>query len=254
MTTASFTTKAAMMEWQYKQILGELALLQGHASDLTCPCTWADLGEFCLSKHSLVISMLAAETAAMEPRQERQALLWDLQEEANDLHQETRAGTCGQGEPRSLPEIVDWARQWRKRIEPWYYACNGARPRPRALKAAQDKRPAPRVRISGSCDAGTCSFSVTAARATKVKTGGLEDLPQAIEEARRRLQEQATGSRTTFAFGPVSGTRYRFEWRVVPVQDLIASHDPFTFQPNPDYPPALQPRMRGRAATRRGVR
>jgi hypothetical protein len=59
-----------------------------------------------------------------------------------------------------------------------------------------------------------------------------------------------TASNLTFAIGANGITRYDFRFRVVDVHNLIASHDPFTFAPNPEYPPELQPRLRDRAATR----
>ena len=58
------------------------------------------------------------------------------------------------------------------------------------------------------------------------------------------------GSPLTFAIGANGVTRYAFRFRVVDVHDLIASHDLFTFEPNPSYPQELQPRLRDRAATR----
>ena len=54
----------------------------------------------------------------------------------------------------------------------------------------------------------------------------------------------------TFAIGPNGLTRYEFRFRAVELADLVVSHDPFTFEPNPAYPPELQPRLRERAATR----
>ncbi len=54
----------------------------------------------------------------------------------------------------------------------------------------------------------------------------------------------------TFALGQLTGTRYEFRWRAVAVDQLVTSHDPFTFAPNPEFPADLQPRLRDRAATR----
>lgn len=54
----------------------------------------------------------------------------------------------------------------------------------------------------------------------------------------------------TFAVGNNGLTRYDFEYRVVELEDLVTSHDPFTFVPQPNYPQELQPRLRDRAATR----
>lgn len=55
---------------------------------------------------------------------------------------------------------------------------------------------------------------------------------------------------TTSALGMDGLTRYEFEFRVVSLDKLIVSHDPFTFIPNPQYPKELQPRLRERAATK----
>ena len=60
----------------------------------------------------------------------------------------------------------------------------------------------------------------------------------------------ATVTNNTFAVGANGVTRYEFEFRVVDVGELVVSHDPFTFEPNADYPQELQPRLRERAATR----
>ncbi len=54
----------------------------------------------------------------------------------------------------------------------------------------------------------------------------------------------------TEALGMDGLTRYEFDFRLVSLVDLVVSHDPFTFEPNPDYPQDLQPRLRERAATR----
>lgn len=58
------------------------------------------------------------------------------------------------------------------------------------------------------------------------------------------------GDELTWAIGPNSLQRYEFVYRVVEVADLIPSHDPFTFAPNPAFPPDLQPRLRERTAPR----
>ena len=54
----------------------------------------------------------------------------------------------------------------------------------------------------------------------------------------------------TFAVGVNGLTRYKLEHRVVELRELTVSHDPETFEPNPDYPAELQPRLRERTATR----
>lgn len=54
---------------------------------------------------------------------------------------------------------------------------------------------------------------------------------------------------STTALGMDGLTRYEFEFKIVNMDDLVISHDPFTFEVNPDFPEELQPRIRERAAT-----
>ncbi|MEX2599273.1 MAG: hypothetical protein WD533_06420 [Dehalococcoidia bacterium] len=58
------------------------------------------------------------------------------------------------------------------------------------------------------------------------------------------------GSELTWAIGPNRMQRYEFLYRIVEAEDLIPSHDSFTFTPNPGFPQELQPRLRERAAPR----
>ena len=116
-----FLTTHTMLEWQYFQILGELQELQRHDSDPTCPCRLSDdLGENCLAKHSLGLSVLAAETAAMETDKKNASMLWELSADAKDRHMKIKGFLCHKNDG---PEFGDWSRQWRKKIEPIYYAC-----------------------------------------------------------------------------------------------------------------------------------
>ena len=61
---------------------------------------------------------------------------------------------------------------------------------------------------------------------------------------------EAEGSSFTFAIGQNGLTRYELRFDVEEARELIASSDPFTFEPNPDYPQELQPRDRSRAANK----
>ena len=54
---------------------------------------------------------------------------------------------------------------------------------------------------------------------------------------------------TTFATSPDGVRRYEFVHRALPADQLITSHDPFTFQVNPAFAQAIQPRLRDRTAT-----
>jgi hypothetical protein len=113
-------TSKAMLEWQYRTLLGELQQLQLHASDPSCPCKLADIGEYCLPKHALNVATLATETAAMD-KTNTTALFFELAESATELHETLKAGVCGEG---NSIDVVSWSRQWRKKIEPLYYACD----------------------------------------------------------------------------------------------------------------------------------
>lgn len=55
---------------------------------------------------------------------------------------------------------------------------------------------------------------------------------------------------STSALGMDGLTHYDFEFKIVSLDNLVVSHDPFTFVPNPKYPKELQPRLRERAATK----
>jgi hypothetical protein len=112
-----FITSHKMLDWQYSQMLWDLGELQRHASDPTCPCRLSkDLGENCLAKHSLALSGIAAETAAMDAGHFE--LLMDLSAEAKEKHEGMRAFLC---DKEDEPEFMDWSRQWRKKVEPLYY-------------------------------------------------------------------------------------------------------------------------------------
>jgi hypothetical protein len=107
----------SMLDWQYKMLLAELQQLQLHMTDATCPCSLSSINEWCVPKHLLSVASLAQETAAMDP--DHFDMLIDLGTQATEKHNAAKEVVCGSG---SI-EILDWARGWRKRIEPLYYAC-----------------------------------------------------------------------------------------------------------------------------------
>jgi hypothetical protein len=112
-----FVTSHKMLDWQYFQILGDLQEIQRHGSDPTCPCRLSDdLGENCLAKHSLGLSVIAAETSAMDEANSK--MLLDLSAEAKERHETMKSFLC---HTKDAPEFTKWSRQWRKRIEPLYY-------------------------------------------------------------------------------------------------------------------------------------
>ena len=243
-------THPEMLDWQLRMLLGELQQVQLHGADPTCPCTLKDYNEWCIPKHLLNVATLAGETGAMDPN--NAATWYDLQVEAVDMHQKARAAICETGDP---PDVAAWARDVRKEIEPLYYnSCSLAS---HVMGLAQsitvDQAPA-KVAIRGTCDGRECTIKVKASE-TVSRDSNIAGLQDAIGTVIREMEErrQAEGSSLTFALGPDRLTRYEFEYKVVDASQLVASHDPHTFEPNPDYPPELQPRLRARAANRSQV-
>lgn len=115
-------TNPAMLAWQWREILGELGELQAHGSDPTCPCTLADSGEYCLPKHALRLNVLARETGPMAGPVHTE-MLEKLAEESLDYHNKLRDRiNCGKAH-KDEGDVVAWAREWRKKVEPIYYAC-----------------------------------------------------------------------------------------------------------------------------------
>ena len=111
-----------MLEWQYKTLISELQLLQGHASDSTCPCGLADIGEYCHAKHLLSIASLAMETEAMDDDKDRGNMLIDLGEEGTALHEEMRHFVQDPEHSNGHADLVEWSRSWRKKLEKVYYS------------------------------------------------------------------------------------------------------------------------------------
>lgn len=243
-TAPASSTAAEMLAWQYRQIIKELQLLQDHAADPSCPCSLSELGEWCLAKHALSVAGYAGETAAMENDDNRAGVLVELQDDAQAVHVESQAATCGTGEPR---DIINWSRDWRKRIEPWYYVC--LVPEPATAAMAQQ----PKVRISGTCDHdGPCRIKVRAIDEAVEDVDSADAVSEAVEEATRVLlaRRAVNVSDRTFAVGQNGVTRYQFRIAVAEAGELVVSNDPHTFELNADYPPEMQPRQRDRTATR----
>jgi hypothetical protein len=109
-----------ILTWQFKTLLGELQQIELHVSSGDCPCILKDLdpAEYCLAKHTLNVATLAAETANMDRPNAK--MLAELNETAIDKHDTIKTFVCHKGE---LPELVEWARGFRKKIEPLYYSC-----------------------------------------------------------------------------------------------------------------------------------
>lgn len=121
MTTAHVQSSRDILTWQFKTLLGELQQIELHVSSGDCPCILKDLdpAEYCLAKHTLNVATLAAETANMDKPNAK--MLADLNETAIDKHDKIKQFVCHKGE---LPELVEWARGFRKKIEPLYYSCS----------------------------------------------------------------------------------------------------------------------------------
>lgn len=125
MTTKEVKSHPAMLQWQYRTIMAQLDHVFLHASDGSCPCNQVDMGrdgqhysEYCLGKHLNDVNSLCLETAFMDaPNRE---WLEDMAEEALDLHNKAREIYCAGGE---WPDLAEWAREGRKKIEAVYYSC-----------------------------------------------------------------------------------------------------------------------------------
>jgi proteasome lid subunit RPN8/RPN11 len=266
-----FNTSRKMLDWQYFQILGELTELQRHASDPTCPCRLSkDLGENCLAKHSLGLSTLAAETAAMDKSQFE--TLMDLSAEAKEKHEGMRAFLCNK---KDEPEIMEWARQWRKKMEPLYYygscklelkqetvelhqdsptVCTGINTADKALNRLSSQVKHQQSAISDVKKQIQAPLNVCKGQFEMFKDGALDPYGSRCRGKdghwlpSGNCDFQPRGNKT-LALGPDNTTQYEFEFRIVPLDTLIVSNDPFTFTVNPAYPQELQPRLRERAAT-----
>lgn len=253
MTTAApqFTTHNVMLEWQYRQVLQQLSLLQDHAADPTCPCNWADMGEWCVPKHLNTLAGYGYETAAMETDQDRRDVWFELGHDATETHVQAKAVICGDPEA-DAGDLVEWSRGWRKRIEPWYYLCETGDKRVKLGQAPETK-----IRVSGTCGLdGECNLKVTASDSLTAATSA-DELESTIQSVIGKIQDRGeigSGSAETWALGPASLRRYELRYELAESYDLVASHDPETFEPNPDYPQDLQPRLRGRTANREQVR
>ena len=121
----AFVSPADMIAWQLREIIAELQELQRHAADPTCPCVAHDNGENCLMKHALGVRTLAAETAIMYPLQ--RALFTELGEEALTQHLALKDRVVCGHQHEEEADTEEWARNWRKRIEPLYYSCTMGR-------------------------------------------------------------------------------------------------------------------------------
>ena len=139
-----------MLSWQFKTLLGQIQQIEMHESG-DCPCilNTQDPPERCLGKHLLNISTLSRETANMSS--ENKEWLIKLAGEANARHEQFRKFIC---HTEDLPELTDWARNWRKQhIEPVYYACKvePSAETKSADSSSKAEKPADKNIPAGSC-------------------------------------------------------------------------------------------------------
>lgn len=104
-----------VLKYQYDQIIKQLLLLQDHAAMRFCP--YSPKGEFCIWKHLLTIEAYADETEPMEDDKSRKENLGSLENEARGYRVQEESFMSGQSGECDLA-LEDWARKWRKELEP----------------------------------------------------------------------------------------------------------------------------------------
>ncbi len=100
--------------------------------------------------------------------------------------------------------------------------------------------------------AGFSSFKRRRGRGRAQMTAGPLPGLAAVGPARRASRQRVVRGKTTTAFGNDPNEQYQFQYKVVELDDLVASNTD-TGAINPDYDPTLQPRDRTRVASRRQV-
>lgn len=89
----------------------------------------------------------------------------------------------------------------------------------------------------------------------RLRRRGLEGIPGAQQGFGLGLEDVTKtpgrlGHRTAVQSSRYPELEYEFRYRVVELDDLVVSHDPFNFDPVPFYNQRIQPRQRDRAASR----
>ncbi len=105
-----------VLKYQYDQILKQLLLLQDHAAMRFCP--YSPSGEVCIRKHLLSVEAYADETEPMEDDKVWKEKMEALESEARSLRLEEESFLTGK-QPECNLWLEDWARKWRKTIEPY---------------------------------------------------------------------------------------------------------------------------------------
>lgn len=104
-----------VLKYQYDQIIKQLLLLQDHAAMRFCP--YSPKGDFCIWKHLLAIEAYADETEPMEDDKSRKEQLETMEIEARSFRANEEAFMNGTKTESDL-WLEDWARKWRKNLEP----------------------------------------------------------------------------------------------------------------------------------------
>jgi len=89
--------RSSLVTWQLEQIEGECALLQGHATDPSCPCESET--EHCVRKRLLTIEALAKEAYPMLDDQSEKQVMTDLADQARTWRKEIEQLTIGSSSP-----------------------------------------------------------------------------------------------------------------------------------------------------------
>jgi len=280
-TAAKAPSRSALQVWQLEQIEGECALLQGHAADPGCPCQSET--ENCVRKHLLTIEALAKETYAMVEDENEKQLMSDLADQARAWRKHVEQLTIGSSEisdADSEPEPpiriehtpAGEVSIYKEQAEFHQGSLRTIKPDDETLVLVGC--PVDRASWSGTecvCrstgERGCMDLhSTTRLTETKKKIGpaAISETPIAVMDpfgSRCRDPETGLWIRSelcgfepvgilTSALGMDGLTQYQFDFRIVSLDNLIVSHNPFTFEPNSLYPPDLQPRLRERAATK----
>ena len=95
------TPRGALVTWQLEQLEAECALLQGHATDPTCPCETDT--EHCVRKHLLTIEALAKETYPMLDNESEKEVMTDLADQARTWRKQVEELTMGNPAPDNNP-------------------------------------------------------------------------------------------------------------------------------------------------------
>ncbi len=120
------------------------------------------------------------------------------------------------------------------------------------IKKKADMKQDPTASVTGTCSIHGCNLTVKGKIETPGQETGAGGLSKAVDSVIEHLEKRGgTGeliSDKTFAPGISTNNRYEFQFAIKEADDLIVSHDPFTFVLNPKYTAKLQPRQRERLA------